>query len=430
MAFLDRLKALVAGRLRKAPQRDTQAYARLMSLGGQRYMRDRPLIKPTPTSLRNFASTPYARRAINYIKNPIAQLEWEVSPIPGVKGNRALQQQIEVVTNCLKSPNRDDSFRSFVEQLVEDLLIGAAGTYEHQVGSDPARPLWMWPVDALSIQIYPGWAGGRSEARYCQVIGYGNVGGVQGNDLTNDELVYIRMDPNTSSPYSSGPLEVAFQSINRQLGVGEYAGQLTTNAQPENLLNFPGMDSTTLQSFRNYWRDDIEGQGQTPITGFDGAEILKLRGTNDDALFLKYQEFVIREIAIAFGISPMKLGVVQDVNRSTAEVSDDADWDVTITPLARLIQSYINRKSIHGRLGFSQIWFRFLGLDRDDEQATADIYTKYYQNNAITPNQQREKLGQPPMESSWGDMTYADVQIAIKGAQGAKAMNPDLATKE
>ena len=416
MAFFDRIKAVVAGRLRKAPERATQVYARLMSLGGQRYMKDRPLIKPTPVSLRMFASTPYARRAINYIKNPIAQLPWEVVPIPGVKLNKELQRQIDTVTACLSSPNRDDSFRSFLEQIVEDLLISAGGTYEQQISGDKNRPLWLWPVDSLSIQVYAAWSGDKSEARYSQVLGYGNVGGAQGKDLRDDELVYIRLDPNTASPYSSGPLETAFATINRLLGVSEYAGQLTSNAQPENLLNFPGMDGTMLQSFRNYWRDEIEGQGQTPITGYEKAEVVKLRGTDDNALFLKYQQFIIRELAIAFGISPMKLGVEQDVNRSTAEVTDDADWDVTIVPLANLVASYLTRKTIQGRLGHSQLMFRFKGLDRDDEEATAKIYQMRYQNNAITPNQHREDLGMEPLKSKWADMCYADVQIALKGA--------------
>ncbi len=423
---------LWGARRRIEPQRDTQVYARLMNIGGSS-QRERPLIKPTPSNLRRFSKTPYARRAINRIKNPIAMLEWEVAPKNNVKLNSALQKQIDVAAACLGSPNQDDSFRTFVEQIVEDILTCGAGAYEQQVGSDLVRPLWMWPVDALSIQVYPGWSGKQTEARYLQTLGYGNVGGVGGIPLRNDELVYIRKDPSTEGPFGWGALEIAFSSINRQLGVASYAGNMASNAQPENMLVFGGMDDATLRTFRNYWRNEIEGQGQTPAWGapnIKDVSLLKLRGTDDKALFLGFQEFLIREIAVAFEISAISLGIQQDVNRSTAEVAEDMDWDNTIVPMARSVASYINRETVAGRLGFSQIEFRFKGLDRDDEESLAKIYGMEYKANAITPNEYRARRGLPPMDSQWGGLPSADVEIAIKGAQGAKQENPDLLTNE
>jgi capsid portal protein len=158
--------------------------------------------------------------------------------------------------------------------------------------------------------------------------------------------------------------------------------------------------------------------------------VMALRGTDDSALFLKYQEFVIREIAVAFGISPQNLGVEQNINRNNGEVAEDRDWDLSIKPVTRTICAYINREVIWGNLGFSHIELTPGGLDREDEKATAEIYKIEYEANAIVPNEYRARRNLPPLTSAWGDMTYADVQIAIKGAQGAKTMNPDLATKE
>lgn len=433
MGIFQQIGQLFAGRPRLEPKRDTQVYARLMALGGQNYMKDRPLVKPTPTNIRRFAKTPYARRAINRIKNPIAMLEWEVVPIHGVETNPEIERQIEIVKGCLTSPNYDDSFRTFSEQLVEDLLTAGSATYEQQVGNDEARPLWMWPVDALSIEVYAGWDGKAKSPRYMQVLGYGNVGGVQGRPLLNDELVYIRKDPTTDSPFGWGPLEIAFQSINRLLSTSNFAGDLSSNAQPAQMIWFEGMDTATLTAFRNYWRNEIEGQGQTPIqSGPAGskAEVLTLRSTGDDALFLKWQEFLIREIAVAFEISPMTLGLQQDVNRNTGETLEDMDWDNTIIPMARNIQSYLNRQTIQSLLGFSQIEFKYVGLDREDEAATSKIYETYYRANLITPNEQREKLGLPPSDRPFADMLCADVEIAIKGAQGAQQIAPNLVSKE
>jgi hypothetical protein len=71
------------------------------------------------------------------------------------------------------------------------------------------------------------------------------------------------------------------------------------------------------------------------------------------------------------------------------------------------------------KLGFSQLRFKFVGLDREDELANAQIYKIRYEANAITPNEYRARLGEAPVENEWGDLTFADVQIALNAARGA-----------
>jgi phage portal protein BeeE len=420
-----------AGRRRFEPQRESDAYARLFNIGGWQLSDKRPLIKPTPANLRKFGKTPYARRAIRRIKDPIGNMEWAIGPKPNVKLNSELQRQIDIATECLQRPNHDDSFRSFVEQLVEDMMHVGAGSYEHQIGGDNVRPFWAWPVDAMSIQINAAWNGQDSEARYYQTRGYGNIGGVQGTPLRNDELVYIRMEPTTENPFGLGPLEVAFGAINRKLGVEDYSGKMASNAQPENMLFLPGAPPEFIATVRDWWRNEVEGQGQTPILGSPSdatkAEVHRLRATDDKALFIGYQELLIREIATSFCISPLSLGVQNDVNRNTAEVVDDMDWDNAVVPVATLIAAYITHESINARLGFSQLQFNFLGLKRDDKQAEAEIFKLEYQNNATTPNEYRARNRQPPMDSEWGDLTYADAQIAMQAARGTgEIADPDL----
>lgn len=405
--------------------RRSLAYARLTSIGGQYLGRDRPLAKPTPVNLRRFSRTVYARRAIKTIKDPIASLAWEIVPKGEKKANRVHKRQIEAVRQCFERPNHDDSFRSFIEQVVEDALVGGGGAFEHQAGDD-IRPVWMWPVDVLTLQIVPGWSGDRNSPRYYQSVGYSSMmSGVSGRALMNDELTYIKLDPSTEHPFGLGPLEVAYASISRLLGVSEYAGNVTANTTPENLLFFEGLDATGLEAIRAYWRNEVEGRGQTPLFGDNAKPVaVPLRGANDDALYLKYMELLIREIAAAFGISPQNLAIERDVNRDTAEVSEDRDWHGTIIPLARLVASYLNREVIEGRLGFSEIEFRFKGLERDDEVAAASIFRTRYESNVLTPNEERKRLALEPSTSPWADLCYADVQIAVKGAGAAQGDDP------
>jgi hypothetical protein len=388
----------------------------------QRQATARPYIKPTPVNLRNFSRTPYARRAINAIKNPVAMLEWEVAPIRGVKENAELARQIAVAQFCLERPNHDDSFRSLLEQVLEDVMCGA-GAIEHQLSGDASRPLWLWPCDGLSIQIYPGWAGDPAEARYAQMLGYGAQVASQ---LRNDELIYIKPNPSTATPFGLGPLEVAFNSVSRLLGVGEFAGNVTSNQRPSIMIDLgEGASVDATLAFRSYWTSDIEGQGKVPIVATKGGEVRRLYPEGDDGLYLAYQDFLKAEIAAAFDLSPMALGVERDVNRNTAEVMEKRDMDHAVKPMATLVASAITREAIQGKLGFSQLRLRFPELEAEDEGVLAETYAKDYENNATTPNEYRERRGLPPLATKFGDLLKVEADLAVKAAQGAAVVLDD-----
>ena len=431
MALLDIFKGKRLGRRRLEPPRDTIAFPNLIQPNGTQTSRKRLAFKPTPRNLRWFSLNPYARRAINAIKNPIAMLEWEVVPVDEVKLNSELERQIEVASYCIDHPNSDDSARTLFEQVTEDILLGA-GAIEMQVSGDETRPLWMWPVDGLTIQIYPLWDGNPSEPRYVQIVGYGNfVGNGIGQQvqLRNDELIYIRPNPSSATPFGHGPLEIAFNTVSRILGVGEFAGNVATNARPSIGLDLgEGTTPETLAAFRQYWRNEVEGQGVMPLfsmqqVGTDGKvrgpSVLRLYPGGDKGLYLEYQNFLIRELAAAFDLSPQVLGLERDVNRNTAEVADDRDRSQAIAPYAHLVQEHLTREALHGRLGFSQLQFRFKGIEAEDELNTASVFEKEYKNNAVTPNEYREKRGMDPLENEWADLTYADFEIAMNAARGA-----------
>jgi Phage portal protein len=434
MGILDFFKSKRLGRDRKEPPRDTAAFPNLVQMGNVGATK-RIVYKPTPRNLRYFAQQPYTRRAINAIKNPIALLDWEVVPIKGVEMNRELERQIEVASYCLDHPNGDDSFRTFAEQVVEDILLGA-GAVEMQTSGDESRPLWMWPVDGLTIQIFPGWSGGRGEARYVQIVGYGNfVGNGVGQQvlLRNDELIYIRPNPTSATPFGRGPAEIAFNTISRILGVGEFAGLVATNARPSIGLDLgDGATSDLLGAFKQYWRNEVEGQGNMPIFAMQeksadgkarGPSVLRFYPEGDEGLYLKYQEFLLRELAAAFDLSPQNLGIERDVNRNTSETAEDRDRQQAIKPTAHLLESHLTREAIHGKLGFSQLKFQFVGIEQEDEESLAKTYQTEYAANAVTPNEYRERRGMPPSDNPFSDMLSADVEIAKQAARGAAVVD-------
>lgn len=444
MALGDYLRKLRQGRRRAEPTRDTQPFPAWALFGGQVAARRQTAIKPTPRRLRAFAQTPIARRALNSIKNRIAMLDWEVVPADGIALNSEIRRQIDVVSRCLNSPNEDDSMRTLTETVLEDILIGA-GAIEIQTGADPDRPLWMWPTDGLAIQIYPGWSGGSTEARYVQTIGTlaNTAGSTQGILLRNDELIYIRPNPSTATPFGHGPLEIAFETISRLLGVAEFAGKVASNGLPAFGIDLgPNASPEETLQFRTYWTNEVEGEGKVPIWAMGGAgagvattgtaagahaQVQRFYPEGDNGLYLKYQELLTRVAAAAFDISPANLNIERDVNRSTAEVAEERDWESAIKPYAMLYAQHLNREAIRGKLGFSQIEFRYPTLRREDERAKAEIHKIYYGINVLSPNDIREELGRSPQDGPWGDKLLVDVDIAKNAARSAGLIeDPDL----
>jgi len=434
--YVDALSAVRRGRKAKEPGRDTLVYPTLQQQGTLAGDKKRVAYKPTPRNLRKFSLNPYARRAINAIKNPISMLAWEVAVKPGVELNSELERQIEVATFCLEHPNHDDSMRTLLEQVVEDIMLGA-GAIEMQEGSDPERPLWLYPTDGLTIQIYPGWSPDNPDTpRYQQVLGYGNYTGSTGAiNLRNDELIYVRPNPTTATPFGHGPLEIAFTTISRILGVADFSGNVASNSRPSIGLDLgDGASDGAVAGFRAYWRNDVEGQGNMPVfamtsTGNDGKtrgpSVLRFYPEGDDGLYLQYQEFLQRELAAAFDLSPQNLGIEKDVNRSTSEVAEDRDRKQAIAPHAHAISSQITREAIRGKLGFSQLAFRFKGVEAEDENNTAKVYEVEYRNNACTPNEYRTRRGWKPLDHQFANLLKGDLDIAVSAARGTQIVDDE-----
>ena len=59
--------------------------------------------------------------------------------------------------------------------------------------------------------------------------------------LNDDELIYIRLNPRTHTPFGLGRLEVAFETINAFLGANRYAARLASNSVVEYALWLQGL---------------------------------------------------------------------------------------------------------------------------------------------------------------------------------------------
>ena len=354
--------------------------------------------KPTPYNLRRFSETPIARRAINCIKDRIAGMRWRVQPRQGY----ALEaipdgaQRVRLLTDNFQSPNPDDSFRSLAEQVLEDIIVGGYGAIEVQDTGDTARPLVFWPVDGASIRMNLGWDGSPHSQRYMQVND--QSGANSQIKLDDDELIYIRLNPRTHTPFGLGRLEVAFETINAFMGAHRYASRLASNSVVQYALWLQDLTPEHHERLIRWWQDEIEGTGKVPILSAESKpEVLRFGGGTDADLRLQWQEFLLRVVADAFDLPPFYLGVERDVNRSTAEEYNDLAFRQAIVPTARLLAESLTRDAIAKKLGWNDLEFVFADVDTTDPLEEVQIQQILLQNGVLTVNEVRRMRGLPEL---------------------------------
>ena len=348
--------------------------------------------KPTQYNLRRFSELPIARRAINCIKDRIAGMRWRVQPRQGYAMEAIPDgaERVRILTSNFEAPNPDDSFRSLAEQVLEDIIVGGYGAIEVQDSGDAALPLALWPVDGASIRMNLEWDGSPQSQRYLQVVDQSNTQ----IKLDDDELIYIRLNPRTHTPFGLGRLEVAFETINAFLGAHRYASRLASNSVVQYALWLQDLTPEHHERLIRWWQDEIEGTGKVPILSVESKpEVLRFGGGTDADLRLQWQEFLLRVVASAFDLPPFYLGVERDVNRSTAEEMNDLAFRQAIVPTARLLAESLTRGAISKKLGWNDLEFVFADVDATDPLEEAQIQQILLQNGVLTVNEVRRMRG-------------------------------------
>jgi HK97 family phage portal protein len=355
------------------------------------------LPKPTPVNLRRFAETPLVRRAINVLKDRIASLDWQVR----LKRGFALAdvpdapERGRILRRSLEEPNASDSFRTLVEQALEDALVGGFGAIEMELTGDAHKPFELWAVDGATIQINPNWDGSAESIRYAQTTGL--PGGNAQISLRDDQLIYMRMNPRSHTPFGLGPLEVAFETVNSFLAAHRFAGNLASNAVVQYALWLNETTPTEHERLIRWWQDEIEGTGRVPLLSTEQKpEVLRFASGTDADLRLNWQTFLIRMVANAFSLPPMLLGLEQEVNRTTAAEQSDEAFRSAVVPLAKLLAEHLTRDLFAKKLGWREFEFVFNELDAPDELTELQIQTQLLAAGVLTVNEVRSMRGLAP----------------------------------
>ena len=252
------------GRREETAQRKTMALPSVLSPYS---FPSRALPKPTPANLRRFAETPVVRRAINLIKDRVASYGLagapEARPRSG-DGRLCREARQSSAPVAWSRPTLPTRFRTLLEQVIEDALVGGFGAIEMELTGDPAKPFELWPVDGATIRIDPRWDG---RPGFRPLRAGDGAGGNRRESFrcSTTSSIYVRMNPRSFTPFGLGPLEVAFETVNAFLSAHRFAGKLASNAVVQYALWLNETTPAQHERLIRWWQDEIEGTGRVPM---------------------------------------------------------------------------------------------------------------------------------------------------------------------
>ena len=238
-------------------------------------------------------------------------------------------------------------------------------------------------------------------------------------ELLDRQLMYIRMNPRSFTPFGLGPLEVAFETVNQFLSAHRFAGKLAANAVAQYALWLNEATPAQHDRLIRWWQDEIEGTGRVPLISTEQKpEVLRFAQGTDADLRLAWQEFLIRMVANAFGLPPLMLGLEADVNQSTASEMADEAFRGAISPLAMLLAGHITRDLFAKCIGWREFEFVFNELSARDEQTELQVQVQLLQAGVLTVNEVRAMRGLGPLEAGVRGS-------GVRGQLMAEALNPE-----
>jgi phage portal protein BeeE len=355
----------------------------------------------------------WVRGAIIIRKSQVSSAEWDIGPYDQTKPWS--KRQALAIKKLFKTPNpANDSYRTFIEPVTEDLLTLDAGCIE-KVRTLSGELVELWPVNAEHVRVNALWEGDPRVARY---FWYPD-GFKETARWRNEDFIYMMANPRTDTPVGLPPLETLRNAVEAEIAAHEYNRRQVENAAPDGIINLgEGFTEPQVNRFREFFESEVAGRGPLGfIGGSKSPSFIKFRDSNRDQQFLEWQVYLVRKIAVVFGLTPQDLGITFDINRSTAETQIQISEDRGLRPLMSLIQEFLTEEIVwdpsFGGME-NNLAFRFTALNLKESTAKAAIYEKALSGIPWRfVNEARIDEGREPIPEMEGKLIMSTPQGAV-----------------
>ena len=243
----------------------------------------------------------------------------------------------EEAGRLLAQPNPDEAGRALLERLYGDLQITGNAWAEAVTLSGEVTPKGVFALRADTVRAETNAQGG--------LIGWA-VKRRKGERILPREadgwspVLHLKLYHPSDSIYGLSPLAAAHKALDLHNGAAAWAKALIDNAaRPSGALIY-GRDGATLTPSQF---DRLKEELETAHSGkLNAGRPLLLDGGLDwkpmslspaEMDFAETRHAAAREIALAFGVPPMLLGIPGDNTYSTYREANTAFWRLTVLPL-------------------------------------------------------------------------------------------------
>ncbi|MCB2105831.1 MAG: phage portal protein, partial [Rhodobacteraceae bacterium] len=319
--------------------------------------------------------------------------------LPLVCQDRERRYEAHPVVELMRRPNPGQGRAELFEALYGQLLLSGNGYLEAVGPGGLPRELHVLRSDRMAV--VPGADGWPVAYDYA-------VGGRKHRfDMTGpaDPVCHIRSFHPQDDHYGLSPLQAAAVAIDVHNSASAWSKALLDNAaRPSGAIVYKGAEGQGSLSADQYDRlvSEMEAHHQgarnagRPMLLEGGLDWKPMGFSPSDMEFQKTKEAAAREIAVAFGVPPMLLGIPGDATYANYQEANRAFYRLTVLPLATRVAAAVGHW-LSAHLG-EQMELRpdldqvpALAAERDQQ------WKRVGEAEFLTQAEKRAILGLPPL---------------------------------
>ncbi len=277
-----------------------------------------------------FCGNPVGYRAVKLIAEAAAAL-------PLVVQDHETRYDTHPLISLLAQPNGGQGRAELLEALYAQLLL-SGNAYVEAVGGDAVLPAELHVLRSDRMSVVPGADGWPIAYEYA-------VGGRKHRfDATaGSPICHIKNFHPQDDHYGFSPLQAAAMAMDVHNSASRWSKALLDNAaRPSGAMVYRGSDGQGKLSDDQYDRlvSEMETMHQgarnagRPMLLEGGLDWKPMGFSPSDMEFQKTKESAAREIALAFGVPPMLIGIQGDATYANYQEAHRAFYRLTVLPLA------------------------------------------------------------------------------------------------
>jgi len=378
----------------------------VMAATGHAYWQDAPANWSTwsyqSVAKRALSSNPVVQRCLRLVCDGAASVKWIVSDRNGALETHPL-------VSLVRNPNPLASRGVLTEAVMSHLLLHGNAYIEKVIPTGGQAPTELYALRPDRVKVHAGNTGWPSH--YVYSIGSRKVDFPVDAITGASNVLHLKAGNPLDDHYGQSALQAAMRSLDLHAAADGWSKALLDNAaRPSGALvvqgekGWTGLSEDQFERLRTQIADNFQGQANAgrPMILEGGLSWQPMGFSPADMDFQATKQAAARDIALAFGVPPMLLGIPGDNTYSNYQEANKALWRLTILPMLERFVEALNTwlipyfgENMHLQLDYESI--PALAPDRETR------WRRIAEADFLSPEEKRHLLNLPAAPPSVPD---------------------------